>query len=74
MMIHLSEIIHSNGWNQKEAAEHLGITQAELASRLSTSRSALNRLLDPTNTSINLNTLANVAQITGKRLEVRLSN
>jgi len=27
LMINLREIIHKNGWNQKEAAIHLGITQ-----------------------------------------------
>jgi antitoxin HicB len=37
-----------------------------------TSRAALNRLLDPTNASVTLQTLQKAAQVIGKRLRLEL--
>lgn len=48
------------------------LTKAELAKRLKTSRTGVDRLLDPENTSITLNTMAKVAQLLGKRMEFAL--
>ena len=48
------------------------ITKAEVARRLKTSRTNVDRLLDPDNTSITLNTMARVATLLGKRLEFSL--
>ena len=48
------------------------ITKAEMAKRLKTSRSGIDRLLDPDNTSITLNTMAKVASLLGKRIEFAL--
>jgi len=48
------------------------ITKAEVAKRLKTSRTGVDRLLDPANTSITLNTMAKVAQLLGKRIEFAL--
>jgi antitoxin HicB len=45
------------------------ITKAEIAKRLKTSRTGVDRLLDPENTSITLNTMAKVAKLLGKRIE-----
>jgi antitoxin HicB len=55
---------------QKMQAEHLSKTQ--MAAVLKTSRSALDRLLDPSNTSVTLNTLNNAAQAVGKTLRIEL--
>lgn len=49
------------------------ITKNALALRMGTSRAAVNRLLDPDNTSITLNTLEKVALALNKRLKVELS-
>jgi len=49
------------------------ISKAEMAKRLHTSRTGVDRLLDPKNTSITLNTLAKVATILGKRIEFALN-
>ena len=49
------------------------LTKTELANRLHTSRSALDRLLDPKNSAITLQTLAKVALILGKRLKISLA-
>ena len=48
------------------------LTKAELARRMETSRSALNRLLDPENSSITLQTLQSAAQALGGRLKIEL--
>ncbi len=48
------------------------ITKAEMAKRLKTSRTGVDRLLDPENTSITLNTMAKVAQLLGKQIEFSL--
>lgn len=45
-------------------------TRARLASEMGTSRAAVNRLLDPTNPSVTLQTLEKVAEILGRRLEI----
>jgi antitoxin HicB len=48
------------------------ISKAEIARRLKTSRTGVERLLDPENTSITLNTMARVAHLLGKRIEFAL--
>ena len=49
------------------------ISQAELARRMKTSRSAVERLLDPANPSVTLSTLERAASAVGKRLKVQLT-
>ena len=49
-----------------KAMDQQKITKAEMAKRLKTSRTGIDRLLDPQNTSITLNTMAKVAHILGK--------
>jgi predicted XRE-type DNA-binding protein len=46
------------------------LSKIELAERLETSRSALDRLLDTHNTSITLNTMVKVAHFVGKKLHI----
>jgi antitoxin HicB len=48
------------------------VSKTELAARMGTSRSQLNRLLDPDNQSVTLATLAKAAAALGKRLRVSL--
>jgi predicted XRE-type DNA-binding protein len=49
------------------------VSQSELARRMKTSRSAVERLLDPTNPSVTLVTLERAASAVGKRLKVQLT-
>jgi antitoxin HicB len=51
----------------------LRLSKADMAARMKTSRSALNRLLDPGNLSVTLRTLGKVAAVLGKRLHADLS-
>lgn len=59
-------------WQIKEYLEKEGIKKSEFASQLKTSRSQLERLLDPENTSLNLKTLSHAAEVMGKHIELRL--
>ena len=52
--------------------KHAKITKADLAKQMSTSRSALDRVLDPENPSLTLGSLAKVAAALGKRVHVEL--
>jgi len=56
----------------KKAMSEKNISKAEIAKRLKTSRTGVDRLLDPENTSITLNTMAKVASLLGKRIEFGL--
>jgi antitoxin HicB len=50
------------------------ISQSELARRMKTSRSAVERLLDPANPAVTLSTLERAANAVGKRLDVQLTS
>jgi predicted XRE-type DNA-binding protein len=56
----------------EKAMSEQNISKAEVAKRLKTSRTGVDRLLDPKNTSITLNTMAKVANLLGKRIEFAL--
>jgi DNA-binding Xre family transcriptional regulator len=59
-------------WQMTQVMEKEAVTKTELAIRMKTSRAALNRLLDPENTSVSLHTLGKAATALGKKLEVHL--
>jgi hypothetical protein len=56
----------------QQAMSEQNLSKAEIAKRLKTSRTGVDRLLDPENTSITLNTMAKVADLLGKRIEFAL--
>lgn len=53
--------------------EQQNISKSEMARRMNTSRSSLDRLLDPDNDSVTLQTLERAAQALGKRLRVEFA-
>ena len=55
-----------------EAMMTEGISKSEMARRMHTSRPALDRLLDATNTSVTLHTLQRAAAAVGKRLHLEV--
>ncbi len=59
-------------WQISQKMEKEDITKTDMAKLMDTSRSALNRLLDPENTSVTLNTLDNAARAIGKNLRIEL--
>jgi DNA-binding Xre family transcriptional regulator len=50
--------------------EENNLTKTKMAQLMQTSRTALNRLLDPSNKSITLHTLEQAALVLGKRLRI----
>jgi antitoxin HicB len=59
-------------WQIQQAMEASGITQSEMAERMRTSRSQVSRLLDPDNTSVQLDTLQRAAHAVGRKLKLVL--
>lgn len=57
----------------QDAMNEVQINKSELASRLQTSRSQLDRLLDPDNTAVTLDSLERLARAVGKQLVVHLA-
>ena len=60
-------------WHLQQAIEQQGLKKSHIAKQLNTSRAAVNRMLDPENTSMTLNSLGALADLLGKRLEIRLA-
>lgn len=60
-------------WEIQQKIELEHISKSTMAKRMNTSRSALDRLLDPSNTSVTLHTLDNAAKALGKTLKIELA-
>ncbi len=59
-------------WQIQQAMKEQKMTKAALAAAMNTSRSQLDRLLDPENESLTLSTLSSAAHALGKRIDFRL--
>ncbi|KQT58629.1 Fis family transcriptional regulator [Methylobacterium sp. Leaf456] len=59
-------------WHLAEAMKAEGLSKKALAERLGTSRSQLDRLLDPDNPNVHLTTIARAARAVGKRLRIEM--
>lgn len=59
-------------WQVRQGMESRGLSKSALAAAMSTSRTQVNRLLDPANTGVALHTLYRAASVLGKRLKVEL--
>ena len=59
-------------WQIGQAMERKHITKAEMARRMDTSRSQLDRLLDPDSNSVTLETLTRAARAVGRQVKVEL--
>ena len=60
-------------WQIEQEMEKQAVSKAEMARRMNTSRSQLDRLLDPENGAVNLETLARAAQAVGRHLKLELA-
>ena len=54
------------------AMSQKGLTKAEMARQMNTSRASLDRLLDPENVSITLSTLQKAANVIGREIRLEL--
>jgi antitoxin HicB len=59
-------------WQIEQAMNQQHISKAEMARRMDTSRSQLDRLLDPGSESLTLETLTRAARAVGRRVKVEL--
>lgn len=59
-------------WQIAQAMEIQGFSKASMADAMNTSRSALDRLLDPENIAVTLKTMDRAATVLGKRLQIEL--
>jgi len=60
-------------WQIVQEMEKQAITKKEMAIRMKTSRSQLDRLLDPNNDNVKLATLGRAAQAVGRSLRLELA-
>jgi antitoxin HicB len=61
-------------WQLSRAMQQQQKTKLEMAKQLRTSRSQLDRLLDPQNVSVTLDTITRAARALGKRLIIRVAD
>jgi antitoxin HicB len=61
-------------WKLQRAMQEQRKTKQAMARQLHTSRSQLDRLLDPRNVSVTLDTIARAARALGKRLIIRMAD
>lgn len=61
-------------WQVSEAMRSRGLSKTAMASAMQTSRTQLDRLLDPANTGLALHTLYRAAAVLGKRLKIELAD
>lgn len=59
-------------WQLEQAMMNLNLTKTEMARRMDTSRPQLDRLLDPDNNSVTLDTLTKAAHALGRQLRIDL--
>jgi DNA-binding Xre family transcriptional regulator len=60
-------------WQLEEAMKARRMSKLQMARRMKTSRSQLDRLLDPSHSGVTLETLARAAQVLGRHIRVELS-
>lgn len=61
-------------WELEQAMQKQQKTKQAMAKQLHTSRSQLDRLLDPRNTSVTIDAMSRAANAVGKRLIVRVAD
>jgi antitoxin HicB len=59
-------------WQLEQAMKRRGIQKAKMAERMGTSRSQVDRLLDPANNKVQLDTLQRAAHAVGATLRIEL--
>jgi len=60
-------------WQIEQEMKKKKISKSAMAKKMSTSRSSLDRLLDPDNESVTLSTLKKAAQVVGRKIRLELA-
>ena len=71
---HAIAVKRTLAWQVSQVMAQRKLSKAEMARRMGTSRTALDRFLDPDNPSVTLLTMDKVATVLGKRLKVELAD
>lgn len=61
-------------WQIGQEMKAQNLTKTTMAKKMHTSRAALNRLLDATDTSLTLTTLSSAASVLGKKFRIELES
>jgi DNA-binding phage protein len=59
-------------WQLEEARKARGMTKIQMAANMGSSRSQLDRVLDPDNAAVSLQMLSRAASALGKRLQIEI--
>jgi predicted XRE-type DNA-binding protein len=59
-------------WQIEQVMKEAGISKVEMAERMQTSRTQVDRLLDPDNDRVQLDTLLRAARAVGRKLKLEL--
>lgn len=59
-------------WQLRQEMERQGVSKSEMAKRMDTSRTQVDRLLDPGNDRVQLDTLVKAAHAVGRELKLEL--
>lgn len=59
-------------WQLRQAMEQEGLSKNQMAKRMRTSRSQLDRILDPANDKIQLDTILKAAHVLGREVRLEL--
>ncbi len=60
-------------WQLEQRRLEQGLSKAEMARQMNTSRTQIERLLDPSNSRVQLDTLQRAAKVLGRTLTIELS-
>lgn len=61
-------------WQLEAEMKKQGVSKSLMAKQMNTSRSSLDRFLDPNNISVTLKTMERAAAVMGKRLKIELED
>jgi len=70
--MHATALKRVLAWQVKHAMAEKHLSKSAMAEAMQSSRSALDRLLDPDNEAVTLRTLTKAAKVLGKRLRLEL--
>ncbi len=71
--VNATAIKHVLAWQIEQEMKAQGISKSEMARRMGTSRAHLDRLLDPKNDKVQLDTVQRAASAIGKKLRLELA-
>ena len=71
--VNSAAIKHVLAWQIEREMKRQGITKVEMARRMGTSRAHLDRLLDPKNDKVQIDTVQRAASAIGRKLRLELA-